>query len=115
MSDYIKPRARRALDEVRALLGVSVPHGHACLTCGGPLTATKTCPLCHGKQVRAENLVRAVREVASLKQRSAGLGVCWAKQDPRVEAHHKHVTAGALESLPSPVGVSGRRGIKELL
>lgn len=115
MTACAKPRARRALDEVRALLGVVVPPGRACLTCGGLCEAAQVCPLCRGKQVNAENLVRAVREVAALKSQVTGLGACWAKQDPRVGAHRKHLVTGALEALPSPVSGSGRRGIKELL
>ncbi len=115
MTTHAKPRARRALDEVRALLGIVVPPGRACLTCGGPRDAAQVCPLCHGKQVNAENLVRAVREVAVLKPQAVGLGACWAKQDPRAEAHRKHLVTGALEALPNPISGSGRLGIKELL
>jgi len=70
--------------------------------------------LCAGKQVRAENLVRAVREVAALKSQATGLGVGWARQDPRAEAHRKHLTTGALEARPCPTVLSGKCGIREV-
>jgi hypothetical protein len=66
MSSSSVPRARQQLDRVRAMLGV-MTRGPACLTCGGPTAQPQRrpllCPLCGGKQVRAENLVRALREV----------------------------------------------------
>ena len=72
-------KAKRVLDRVRALLGVPTV-GAACLTCGAALP----CPLCDGKQVRAENLVRALREV--LRETSVdGLGPGWGRENQQLE------------------------------
>ena len=69
-------KAKCALDRVRALLGTPTV-GPACLMCGAALP----CQLCDGKQVRAANLIRALREVLR-GQPVDGLGPQWGREDP---------------------------------
>jgi len=110
MPETSKPRARQVLDQVRALLGVSTPHGWACLTCGGklpaPHAAASDCPHCRGQRVRAENLVRALRDEAQLRPPPAGLGTSYATSRgarPAVRRSHHgdpdHINTGALEPV----------------
>lgn len=59
--------ARIKLDEIRKLMGVPTPpRSRTCYTCGAEFSPINACPVCDGKQVRAENLLRAIREVAKL-------------------------------------------------
>jgi len=79
--------AKRVLDRVRELLGTQTA-GSACLTCGAstpqPLRRPLLCPLCGGKQVRAANLIRALREV--LRETSVdGLGPGWGRENQQLE------------------------------
>jgi hypothetical protein len=55
-----------ALDQVRALLRIDLC-GPRCEHCGAArgYDPTVACPLCGGRRVAAENLVRAIREVVS--------------------------------------------------
>ena len=63
----VKTVARSKLDEIRTMLGMPLaPRGGTCLTCGTECPPVAICSLCGGKQVRAENLLRAIREVAKL-------------------------------------------------
>lgn len=104
MPEMSKPRARQVLDRIRNLLGVPTPHGWACLTCGGKLPAPRVlagdCPHCGGRRVRAENLVRALRDEAQLRPPPAGLGTGWA----RVRAADEPIARdhGALEQVAPP-------------
>lgn len=99
MPETTKPRARQVLDRIRAQLGTPTPRGWACLTCGGklpsPQAAPGACPLCRGQRVRAENLVRALREEARLEPPAAGLGTRWA----RVRAADAARDHGGLEQV----------------
>jgi hypothetical protein len=75
------------LDQVRELLGAPTV-GPACLTCGAatpqPLRRPLMCPQCGGKQVRAENLVRALREVLR-ETPGDGLGPGWGRENQQLE------------------------------
>jgi hypothetical protein len=104
MSTMTGAATKRVLDRVRELLGTPTV-GPACLTCGAPTPQPQRrpmmCPLCGGKQVRAANLVRALREV--LRERPVdGLGPQWGREDQGEVA----CRAGAFEAL-TPV-LSGR-------
>lgn len=59
-------KARAVLDRVRELLAIHLC-GPLCGFCGGarPYNIHERCPLCDGKPVNAENLLRAIREVVS--------------------------------------------------
>jgi hypothetical protein len=60
--------ARIKLDEIRKLMGVPTPpRSRTCYTCGAEFSPIAACPICGGKQVRAENLLRAIRSVAKLE------------------------------------------------
>lgn len=65
-----KTRARVMLDNVRALLQLPAVTDRVCLTCGGELFGDDPCELCGGRQVAAENVIRALRE-ALLSRASA--------------------------------------------
>lgn len=59
--------ARIKLDEIRKLMGVPTPpRSRTCYTCGAEFSPAAPCPVCEGKQVRAENLLRAIRDIARL-------------------------------------------------
>jgi len=63
----LKPVARVKLDEIRKMVGAEVPPREwTCLTCGAECLPIAVCRVCGGKRVNAENLLRAVREVAKL-------------------------------------------------
>lgn len=63
----VKTVARTKLDEIRALLGMQwAPRGRVCLTCGAECAPVAVCTICGGKQVNAENLLRAIREISKL-------------------------------------------------
>ena len=59
-------KARLVLDRVRELLGVCVV-GPPCGFCGAArgYNCHVPCPLCHGRPVEAENIVRTIREIVS--------------------------------------------------
>ena len=62
-----RPPARVKLDEIRGLLGASLPkRNETCPECGGRCLSIEICRYCQGKRVLAENLLRAIREIAKL-------------------------------------------------
>jgi hypothetical protein len=86
-------KAKRVLDQVRALLGVSTA-GPACLTCG----AVTPCQVCGGKQVRAENLIRALREVLR-ETPGDGLGPGWGRENQQLEEQRAGTFAATTLAL----------------
>ena len=61
-----KTVTRRQLDEIRDLIAPGrLVLGRPCLVCGchhaGPRQID--CPVCHGQTVRAQNTLRAIREI----------------------------------------------------
>ena len=96
---------KRVLDRVRELLGTPTA-GPACLTCGAPtpqpLRRPMMCEQCGGKQVRAANLIRALREV--LRETPVdGLGPHWGEEGRQAAARR----AGVVEAVVP--AMSGRR------
>lgn len=87
MSTMTGAATKRVLDRVRELLGTPTA-GPACLTCGAPTPQPQRrplmCPLCGGRRVRAENLLRALREV--LRETPVdGLGPGWGRENQQLE------------------------------
>lgn len=98
-------QARQKLDEIRNLI---IPNYHKpctpCLTCGADKQHPDLlCRICGEKQVRAENLLRAIVEL--LNPKGTGLGWGYDRVDPNPD-HHGVVEEAAL----APVRQTARRG-----